>query len=47
MSRRLKWLGSAFVTALFVAYLVWKVDIHKTAHILANAQLGYFFAARK
>ena len=45
MKRSLKWAGSVVVTGLFLAYLAWKIDVHKTGHILANANLGYFFAA--
>jgi glycosyltransferase 2 family protein len=30
------------VTALCVAYLIWKIDLGQTAHILANAELGWF-----
>jgi hypothetical protein len=41
----LKWAGSVVVTGLFIAYLVWKIDVHTTGHILANANLGYFFAS--
>ena len=33
------------ITAACVAYLVWKIDIRRTIHILANAHLGYFAAA--
>jgi uncharacterized protein (TIRG00374 family) len=33
------------VTAACVAYLVWKIDIRRTVHILANAHIGYFVAA--
>jgi len=33
------------VTAACVAYLVWKIDLSRTVHILANAHLGYFVAA--
>jgi glycosyltransferase 2 family protein len=33
------------VTGLCVAYLVWKIDVSRTAHILAHANAGYFFAA--
>ena len=45
MKRSLKWAGSVVVTGLFLAYLAWKIDAHRTGHILANANLGYFFAA--
>ena len=45
MRRALKWAGSVVVTGLFIAYLAWKVDVHRTGHILANANLGYFFAS--
>ncbi len=27
------------------AYILWKIDVGKTAHVLATARLGYFFAA--
>jgi len=30
------------VTGLCVAYLVWKIDLSQTAHILADASLGWF-----
>jgi uncharacterized protein (TIRG00374 family) len=33
------------VTAACVAYLVWKIDVRRTGHILANAQFGYFALA--
>ena len=33
------------VTGVCVAYLVWKIDLHRTAHILANARIGYFVTA--
>ena len=33
------------VTGLCTAYIVWKIDIGKTAHILANADVGYFLGA--
>ena len=43
--RAAKVFGSLVVTGLAVAYLVWKIDIGQTAHILANAKLGFFFAS--
>jgi glycosyltransferase 2 family protein len=33
------------VTGGCIAYLVWKIDISRTAHILAHAKVGYFLAA--
>ena len=46
MSRRaLKWTGSVVVTGLAIAYLVWKIDIGKTAHLLATANVWYFLAS--
>jgi uncharacterized protein (TIRG00374 family) len=33
------------VTGAAVAYLVWKIDIRRTAHILTHAKVGYFAAA--
>jgi uncharacterized protein (TIRG00374 family) len=38
-------LGTVAVTGLAVAYLLWKIDVGRTAHILAHAHIGYFFAA--
>ena len=45
MRRAAKWGGSVVVTGLAIAYLVWKIDLGRTGHILANAKLGYFFAS--
>jgi glycosyltransferase 2 family protein len=33
------------VTGACVAYLVWKIDVRRTAHILVHANAGYFAAA--
>ena len=33
------------VTGAAIAYIVWKIDVGKTAHILVHAKLGYFLAA--
>jgi glycosyltransferase 2 family protein len=33
---------SIVVTGLCTAYILWKIDVGKTAHILVNARLGYF-----
>jgi uncharacterized protein (TIRG00374 family) len=33
------------VTGACVAYIAWKIDIRKTGHILAHANVGYFLAA--
>jgi len=43
--RALKWTGSVVVTGLLVTYIVWKIDIGRTGHILANAKLGYFVSS--
>jgi glycosyltransferase 2 family protein len=43
--RVLRIFGSLTVTGLALAYLVWKIDLGQTAHILANAKLGFFFAS--
>ena len=32
-------------TGLALAYLVWKIDLSKTLHLLAHVEIGYFFAA--
>src|SRR5690348_8990563 len=33
------------VTGGCLAYLLWKLDIHRTVHILIHANVGWFFAA--
>ena len=33
------------VTGGCLAYLLWKLDIHRTVHILVHANVGWFFAA--
>jgi len=33
------------VTGLCTAYVVWKIDVGRTAHILAHANVGYFLGA--
>src|SRR5262249_28567895 len=43
--RALKWVASVVVTGLAIAYLVWKIDIGRTGHILPNAKVGYFLAS--
>ena len=43
--RVLKIFGSLTVTGLAVGYLIWKIDLGETLHILANAKLGYFLAS--
>jgi uncharacterized protein (TIRG00374 family) len=37
--------GTLLVTGLCTAYLVWKIDVGRTAHLLAHARIGYFLAA--
>jgi uncharacterized protein (TIRG00374 family) len=43
--RALRLVLTLAVTGLCVAYLVWRIDIHRTGHILAHARVGYFAAA--
>ncbi|MGE5688951.1 MAG: lysylphosphatidylglycerol synthase transmembrane domain-containing protein [Pseudomonadota bacterium] len=46
MSKRLlRLVGTVSVTGFAVAYLVWKVDVHETIDILADAHLGYLLAS--
>jgi glycosyltransferase 2 family protein len=40
--RILRIVGSIVVTGLCAAYIVWKIDLHKTWHILVNADLSWF-----
>lgn len=46
MSRRLaRAVATLAVTGLATAYIVWKIDVSRTAHILRHASVGYFLAA--
>jgi uncharacterized protein (TIRG00374 family) len=45
MRRPIRIGATLLVTGLCTAYLVWKIDVGRTAHILANAKVGYFLAA--
>jgi glycosyltransferase 2 family protein len=46
MSRRLlRVLATIVVTALGVAYLAWKIDVHESARLLLRADPGWFAAA--
>jgi glycosyltransferase 2 family protein len=46
MRRRLvRAAATVVVTGLCTAYIVWRIDISRTAHILAHARVGYFLAA--
>ena len=44
-NRTLRLVATLAVTGLCTAYLVWKIDLSKTLHLLAHAEIGYFFAA--
>jgi len=37
--------GTLVVTGLCLAYIVWKIDIRRTVHVLVHAQFAYFAAA--
>jgi len=45
MRRALRILGTLVVTGLAIAYLVSKIDFHRTGHELANARLAYLVAS--
>jgi uncharacterized protein (TIRG00374 family) len=45
MRRALRIAGTLVVTGLAIAYLVSKLDFHRTGHELANARIGYFLAS--
>src|SRR5262249_32082141 len=46
MSRRTaRAVGTLVVTGLGVAYILWKIDVGRTVRLLADAQLGWFFAS--
>jgi uncharacterized protein (TIRG00374 family) len=37
--------GTLVVTGLCLAYIIWKIDIRRTVHVLVHAQFAYFAAA--
>src|SRR5213079_2833710 len=37
--------GTLVVTGLCAAYIFWKIDVGRTAHILVHAKVGYFLGA--
>jgi uncharacterized protein (TIRG00374 family) len=43
--RLLRIAATLAVTGLCTAYIVWKIDISRTAHLLAHASLAYFLGA--
>src|SRR5947208_3546636 len=43
--RAIRLAGTLVVTGLCTAYIVWKIDVSRTAHILAHANVGYFLGA--
>jgi len=42
MTRRARRIGTVVLTAAAVAYLVWKIELHTTIDVLANANLAWF-----
>ena len=44
-SRLLRLVATLLVTGLCTAYLAWKIDISRTAHLLGHAHVAYFLAA--
>jgi uncharacterized protein (TIRG00374 family) len=44
-NRTVRLAATLVVTGLCTAYLVWKIDLSKTLHLLAHAEIGYFLAA--
>ena len=45
MKRTLRIAGTVVFTSLAVAYLVWKIDLGKTADVLRHANLWWFALA--
>ena len=42
MTRRVRIAGTLVLTALAVAYLVWKIDLGTTLDVLAETDLAWF-----
>jgi uncharacterized protein (TIRG00374 family) len=45
MRRAVRVAATLVITGLAVAYLLWKIDVSKTVHILTHARLGWFALA--
>ncbi|HEY2740952.1 MAG TPA: lysylphosphatidylglycerol synthase transmembrane domain-containing protein, partial [Gaiellaceae bacterium] len=43
--RALRATGTLVVTGLAVAYILWRVDLGETVHVLANASAGWWLAS--
>ena len=43
--RALRRFGTLLVTGLAVAYIVWKVDLRETVHVIANASVGWLLVS--
>jgi uncharacterized protein (TIRG00374 family) len=43
--RALRVVATLVVTGLGTAYLLWKIDVGETAHVIASAKLGYVFGS--
>jgi hypothetical protein len=43
--RLLRALGTVVVTGLCVAYIVWKIDVRQTVHVVAHANPAYFLGS--
>jgi glycosyltransferase 2 family protein len=43
--RSIRLVATLVVTGLCTAYVVWKIDVSKTAHLLAHASIWYFLGA--
>src|SRR4051794_40452948 len=41
----LRALATLGVTGLCTAYILWRIDLHRTVHVLATVNVGYFGAA--
>lgn len=44
-SRGVKVVGTLVLTTLCIVYILWKVDLARTGHLLAHTELAYFFGA--
>lgn len=44
-TRAVRVVATTLLTGLSLAYILWKIDVRQTAHVLAHADLGYFLLA--
>src|SRR5882762_4996729 len=45
LGRSMRIVGTLLITGICAAYVIWKIDLRRTGHVLANADLVYLLGA--